>query len=113
MSDKDNTGTLDNVEFHYIKGNFFRVIHTDGVIANLTPKGKISLCLFSERPAIPKTVMYDISSEGELKETNRISRNGFVREIDADIMIDIDTAIEIKDLLEEVILRHKKEFSEG
>ena len=111
MVEHKNNEILDTVEFHYIKSNLFRVIHTDGVLANITPKGKISLCLFSERTPIPKLVEYSIDQEGHLSsENNRVSRSGFVREIDTDMMIDIETAKEIKAVLETLIKKYEEEI---
>ena len=44
----------EQLEFHYIKSNQFRVIHVDGGIGSITPKGFIHFALYSERLAIPR-----------------------------------------------------------
>jgi hypothetical protein len=76
------------VKFHYIKGNFFRVIHADGAIGGLTPNHGIFLSLFSERGAIPQVIEQAINADGSLGgEKVRVGKEGLVREIEVGIML--------------------------
>ena len=86
----------EEVEIHYIKAAGFRVIHADGVWGGPTPRGYISMSFFSERTPIPKRMVYDVPKSGIIKgdappkETE--ARQGIVREVEADVMVDLETA---------------------
>ena len=83
------------VAFHYIKGNSFRVFHADGAIGNITPAGLIFVGFYSERAAIPQTMVHEITEEGqvgpELPE-GRVTKEGIVRELDAGAVMSVETA---------------------
>lgn len=92
-----------SVTFHYIKSNFFRVIHIDGAISGLTPQMGIHLGLFNERPAIPQQAEYRLADGGlgeELKD-KRVSKSGIVRELEVDMMLSETTAKALIQLLGE------------
>jgi hypothetical protein len=81
------------VKFHYIKGNFFRVIHADGVIGGLTPHGGIFLSLYSERGAIPQVIEQAVNPDGTLgDEKGREGKEGIVREVEVGVMLNERTA---------------------
>ena len=98
-----------NVDFDYLKGNFFRTIHADGAIGSVTSLGYIHMAFFSERPAIPQR----ITQKGQLDEStgavllgdkrDTISRNSIVREMEVDVMFDIKTANKLQQWLGERI----------
>ncbi len=85
MSDAPPEVTLDSITFHYIKGTQFRVIHVDGAIGSLTPRGLIHAALYSERAAIPQMEV--------------VSRPGLVRELEASLMLDLNAAVSFRDWL--------------
>ncbi|HUD15479.1 MAG TPA: hypothetical protein VMQ56_17640 [Terracidiphilus sp.] len=88
------------VKFHLIKGNFFRVIHADGVIGGLTPYGGIFLSLYSERGAIPQMIEQDVNPDGTLgEEKRREGKEGLVREVEVGVMLNGPTAKGIADWL--------------
>lgn len=90
----------ESVTFHYIKSPLFRVLHVDGVIGGVTPRGRIHCAVFSERPAIPQSTEQAISPEGQLGDLLRAEgRQGIVREIDADLQLDKTTAVQLRDWL--------------
>lgn len=82
------------IRLHYIKGSHFRVIHTDGVIGGPSPNGRgIHMSLWSERAPIPLQVSHEIDDEGHVgKEVERVQRDGIVREVEADVVISLETA---------------------
>lgn len=91
-------GTL---QFHYIKSNYFRVVHADGAVGGLTPSGMIHVALYNERPAIPKSVSHIIDEAGNLgRRVETDSRTGFVREIEVDTFITVATAESLVDWLQ-------------
>lgn len=81
------------VEFHYMKGNFFRVIHADGAIGGPTPSGLIHMSLFSERPAIPQKLTHSLNADGTLGAVvETVTKQGVVREMEVDVLLTVNTA---------------------
>ncbi len=98
QSADDKTGNV--VNFHYIKNSAFRVIHVDGAMGSLTPRGLIHMAVYSERTAIPQVTTHEIGSDGKLGDISTMeSKEGVVREIDVDLLFTIQTAQEIRDWL--------------
>lgn len=92
------------VKFHYIKGNFFRVVHVDGGIGGITPGRGIFLALFSERAALPKMVEQALKPDGSLgEEVAREGREGLVREIEVGVMLNASAARLISDWLRDQV----------
>jgi hypothetical protein len=76
------------LSFDYIKSNFFRVIHCDGVVGGLTPNGWIHMAAWSSRQPFPQKVVHELTPEGTLgAEIDRTGREvTFIRELEADIV---------------------------
>jgi hypothetical protein len=95
------------VTFEYIKAASFRVISADGAFGGLSPQGRsIHMSFFSERRAIPKKTIHEVSPEGivtrEVME-QREARSGFIREMEVDVVMDLQTAIVVQNWLQEKI----------
>ncbi len=101
-----DSGFPTTLKFHYIKGNFFRVIHVDGAVGGLTPSREIFVSLFNQRAALPQVIELMISPEGQLgKEVNRVGKEGIVREMEAGVVMSAKAAEELAHfLLEQVKL---------
>lgn len=101
-------GIRDRVKFDYIKSNFFRVVHADGVLGGLTPRLDIHMDVWSERQAIPRELVHELKPDGtlgdELKE-ERTARDAIVREVEVGIVIDVALAKAMIDWLQEKINR--------
>jgi len=83
----------DTIKFHYIKGNHFRVIHVDGAIGGATPQGLIHVAIFSERFPIPLQTVHALTDGNIVEDPQRVlTRDGIVREIEADLMMSLDSA---------------------
>lgn len=96
--------TNEKITFHYIKNQGFRVLHVDGCIGSITPQGNIHLSVFSERPAIPRELTHKLTDNHEVGEiVERVSREGIVREMDADLILTLNTAKNIYQWLGEKI----------
>jgi len=94
------TGTPSKVRFFYIKGNHFRVLHVDGALGGITPRGFLHFAVYSERPAIPQTAEHQVSIEGRLSEPlSQEGKQGIVRELDADLIMTMQTATDLRDWL--------------
>ena len=88
-------GTARRVVFHYIKSKSFRVIHADGAIGGITPRMSLHIALFSERPAIPQKIVNAINPDGSLGEEiveERVTREGFVREVEVEVLMNLEAA---------------------
>lgn len=99
----------ETVTFDYVKGNFFRVIHVDGVFGGANPTGKqICMAVWNERWPIPKQVVHRLSTQGALGDEIgelRVSRNAIVREVDVELIFDIDCAKQMRDWLNDKIAK--------
>ena len=89
------------VEIHYMKSNLFRVIHADGALGALTPRGLLHMTLYSERAAIPKRGLRAISEDGQGLEPEVFTETigGVVRELEVDVLIDERLVRELRDWL--------------
>jgi hypothetical protein len=97
------------VKFFYIKTPLFRVIHSDGVVGGLTPRGYIHVAFYSERGAIPQTQTHTISPEGRLLDPFETEgKDGIVREMDVDVILAKQAAIDLRDWLSSRIVELEK-----
>ena len=90
------------VTFHYIKSNLFRVIHADGAWGGITPKLKIQMALFSERNPIPQQTVQEVTEAdtlGDERKAERVSRKGVIREVEAEVVMDVETAESLAEFL--------------
>lgn len=96
MSENETNRELRQIEFNYIKGNHFRVIHADGIMSNGTPRGNLFLGFYSERFPLPDSQTFEINEEGrvtsEVIEKRKINSNGIMREVEVGVMLDIEVA---------------------
>jgi len=105
MSDQEqkNTETDEKtaqINFHYIKSNNFRVVHADGAHGGVTPRGDIHMALFNERNPIPVRITNKIAENGTLgEEIGRSMRDGIVREVEVDVILDPEVAKSIANWL--------------
>jgi hypothetical protein len=100
MSDvppKDAVGQ--RIRFHYIKSPAFRVIHVNGVIGGWNGSGELHIATYSERPAIPQIMEHELLTETLGPAVSIEGKTGFVREIDVDLMLNRQRAIELRDWL--------------
>lgn len=86
-------------KIHYIKSNAFRVILAEGVHGGITPNGKIQFAFYNERLPIPQMTVHELEPLGEnavrLKEEikeMRVGRDGIIREVEAEILMDVKHA---------------------
>ena len=92
----------------YIKSNYFRVVHADGIFGGLTPRGNIQMEIWSERQPIPKQTTYRLVEEGDGFGTpeeiveSRVVRDAFIREVEVGVVLDLGLA---KSLIEWLKIR--------
>jgi hypothetical protein len=96
----------DYVRFHWIKSNFFRVIHADGVWGGITPTGNVQMAIFSQRTPIPQQTAQKLYSGGNLGEDLpelKVCKDGIVREVEIEVIMDLNLAVSIRAWLDEKI----------
>ena len=101
----------DRVRFDYIKSSLFRVISADGVVGGLTPRLDIHMDFWSERFPIPKQVIHSLMSDGALGpeiKSERTTRETIIREVEAGVVLNIETAKALRDWLVERISEAEK-----
>ena len=92
------------ITFHYIKSPQFREIFAEGMFGGVTPRGYISVALFKERFPIPLSVTHTFDEQGRLgEETERDSKDGIVRLVEANVYFDRTTALSMIDWLQEKV----------
>jgi hypothetical protein len=87
--------TPQQVRFHQIKGNFFRAIHADGAWISVHPNEFVHLTFYNERTPIATEVVHNLTDAGQLTtedRTKRVTRKGFVRELEVDVILNRATA---------------------
>jgi hypothetical protein len=84
----------DGFPAHYIKSNYFRVIHMDGAWGSVTPSGNaIQMVVFSHRLPIPKVMTHEIAPDGSIVGDREVTTLvGIVREMEAAMILDLQTA---------------------
>jgi hypothetical protein len=82
-----------NIEVFYEKSNFFRVIHADGIFGGPTPTGGLHVAFYSQRTPLPKKSNLVISSNGTAVETVTETKVGAFREIEVDVVMDLNVAM--------------------
>jgi hypothetical protein len=106
LSTTSNTDVPSNVKFRYIKSNYFRVVHADGVFGGFTPQGNIFFSVFSERAPLPD-VTFQAVEDGrlgkELIEHRQGGTDGVVRELEVGLTMNLTVAKSLADWLKERI----------
>ncbi len=121
MDEKKHTEVNDQpseqheVVFTYLKSNLFRVIHADGAWGGLSARGDIHISFYNERAAIPDTSKIVVSEKtgAIVKPEEFQSSSKFVREVEADVIVDLGTAISLRDWLNNKISALEKLIREA
>jgi hypothetical protein len=90
-----NGRAVHEVAFDYVKSQFFRVIHADGIIGGPTPQGFLHFSFYSERPPLPRRMVHAVSPIGQLGEVipeKTVVRDAIMREMDVDVIMRLDVA---------------------
>lgn len=94
MNEDDET---EETNYHFIKNNAFRTIFCDGVFGGLRPDGNLLLTVYAERQAIPQMVVLETRDGNIVREIKdkRVGKDGIVCDVEANLIFDIDTAVEL------------------
>ncbi|MDO9529873.1 MAG: hypothetical protein Q7J27_12065 [Syntrophales bacterium] len=103
------------VTFRYVYPNDLRDYYVNGAWGGATPRKEIYMHLYSERHPIPKTVTHEITDDGALGDQVKPAETGgdVVRLIQTSVIMDVDTAIRIRDWLDKFIKLTQAQTKEG
>lgn len=87
--------------FHYIKSNYFRVVFAEGVIGSPSQSGDgVRISFFNSRTPLPLQVHNRLDKDGRIgEEISVIGRPGVVREVEVEVVLNIDAAKVVRDWL--------------
>jgi len=88
------------VNFKYFKSNFYRIIHANGVIGGLSRRGEIHIGFYSERPGFPDSAKLTISQIEPAMSEQIEGGDKYIREIEVDAVVDLNTAKQIRTWLD-------------
>ena len=115
MSTTSNSDIPQHVKFRYIKSNYFRMIHADGVFGGFSPQGNIYISFFSERPPMPDATFQAVE-EGrigkELIEHRQGGTDGVIRELEVGLTMNLSVTKSLVEWLKERIEIAEKVQSE-
>ena len=102
-------------EFHYIKEADFRSIHVDGAYGGLTNTGFLNMSVYTERNVIPRKTTHEIFPNGKLGdeiEELRDSKEGVIRQMVVDLIMNESTARNVRNWLDEKLdeFQQRREF---
>ena len=105
MSTKSGDQLPSSITLHYVKSNYFRVIHADGAIGGFTPRGEIFFSLYSERAHLPDVAVQAVENGQLGKEVieQRKGSEGILRELEVGVVMDVNVAKSLVTWLEERI----------
>ncbi|MDP8990656.1 MAG: hypothetical protein M3N41_11330 [Acidobacteriota bacterium] len=97
--------TPDQVKFDFIKSNYFRSAHADGVWGGVTGHLDIAMAFYSERPAIPQQIVIPIENGnfGNELEDKRVGRDAVIREVEISVTMNVEVARLFRQWLDEKI----------
>jgi hypothetical protein len=87
------------VKVHYKKLDSYSIFHTDGVAGGITPRGLLNLEFFVERQTIPTLMEHDVLPNGLGFGRKVEGLEGLIRLIQCGVILDINTAVNIRDFL--------------
>lgn len=103
MSDNATEAQSTDLIFHYIKADGFRTIYAEGAYGGLTGRGLIQFSLYNERAAIPTRSKIELTEHGLGVEETLECREGFVREVEASVLMTLENAKAFRTWLDEKI----------
>ncbi|MCF8083007.1 MAG: hypothetical protein K9M96_07925 [Deltaproteobacteria bacterium] len=90
--------------FRYVYPDDLRDLYVNGAWGGLTPRKEVNLHFFSERHPIPKSITHAINDDNSVGETVSKELGGdAVRLVQASIVMNLKTAIAVRNWLDGVI----------
>ena len=94
----------DKFTIKYIIPENLKDFHTNGAYISATPSGDLNIHFYSERMPIPKETVHKKNSDGVVQPNPKTHAGcDVVRSIQASIVVDLNTAKAIRDLIDSTI----------
>jgi hypothetical protein len=94
------------IQVHQQKGNYFRVIHADGVWCSMSPGRFLHLTFYSERYPLPKSISFPVNKSGAVMDEDlekRETLKDWVREMEVDVVLSLAAAKSVREGLDNYI----------
>jgi hypothetical protein len=94
------------LKIHFVKSSCFRVIHASGVWYGGDGQQNLHLTVFNERTAAPDMLVVNLNEDGIVVGedlSQRESKEGIIRELEADIVVSMPAAVEFYRTLGETL----------
>jgi hypothetical protein len=92
-----------SITFHYLKSPAFRSVHAAGAHGGPEPSGRgVVVSFFSERIPIPQQTTFQLNEDGSLGPedlSRRVAKEGVIREVEATVHMDMETARDVHEWL--------------
>jgi hypothetical protein len=100
-----NKTTESQVRFDFIKSNYFRSVHADGIWGGITGHLDLAMAFYSERPAIPQQITVPIENGklGNEIESKRVGRDAVIRDVEVTVTMNVEVARSFRQWLDERI----------
>jgi hypothetical protein len=98
------------LQFEFIKSNFYRVVKADGIFGGLSPNGSLHLGVYSERMPYPQKMFHKVEAGnmGPEDTAKRVGRKGILREMEVGISMDVAQAIVLRNWLDDKIKQYEQ-----
>jgi hypothetical protein len=93
-SPTDTAQAQAQVKFDFIKSNYFRTIHADGVWGGVNGHLDIAMAFYSKRPAIPQQITCPVVNGklGNELEDKRVGRDAVIRDVEIAVTMNVEVA---------------------
>jgi hypothetical protein len=106
VASNSDTSEKADAKFYFIKSQNYLEIPVHGAFGGINPAtGQSFMAVYSERSPIPQEVFYEPAPDGTLRELTgrRVGREGPVRIVQAVLHFDINTALALRNWLDDKI----------
>lgn len=99
-----------NIPIKYKESSNYEIYHADGVGGGWTPRTNLSVDFFVERGSFPDVLVHGLTEEGKLGEILDVKgAQGISRERQCGIIMNVQTAIGLRDWLTDKIEEGKRD----
>jgi hypothetical protein len=100
------------IKFHYIYNDDYSPEFISGITTSISPNDNLELNFYQERSALPKSEVFALDESGRIEEGSKPleidpaehnSQMNIVRHIKSGIILDKESALDLKELLEKYI----------
>lgn len=97
------------IGIHYLRSRHYRTINADGAQFGITPRGSLQFTLFTDQAPLAEYVLHEITPEGKLgKPLEEVKKEGMVREVAVNVIMDINTAVSFLDVFQEILAKAQR-----